>query len=81
MKTMRLIFSRYRLLTGILALAVSLCALMTAPPSVRASIDCEDMGCVDWSSNWCFSERFCCVDSDTGAYACKDVYHEYPYFE
>jgi hypothetical protein len=40
MKTIGLVFFRYRVLTSILALVISLAALATAPPSARASIDC-----------------------------------------
>ena len=81
MNTIRLMFSRYRLLGSVLALAISLGALMTAPQPVRAAIVCEEMGCIAWEIDWCFVTRACCVDEDSGAYACKDTYHSYPYFE
>lgn len=81
MKKIKLLLSRYRLLGSILVLAISLVALVTAPPPVRADIICEEMGCVNWSYDWCFETRRCCVDEDSGLYKCKDTYHSYPYYE
>jgi hypothetical protein len=65
MKTIKLISPRYRLLTGILALAVSLGALMTAPPPASAAVGCSE-GCVDWAYDFCYQSMLCCVDLDTG---------------
>ena len=75
MKKIHSVLSRYRLLTSVLALALALGALATAPAAAddmeALGWRCEPMGCVLWSYNVCYSERICCVNG-LGGYRCYD---------
>lgn len=67
--------ARYRLVGGVLALAVSVVALLTAPQSARADFwVCGDTGCVNWTE-WggCSQIMYCCVNTYSGDYACAKI--------
>ncbi len=78
---MKLIPSRYRLLTGVLALVVSMGALAAAPAPALASGWTCDEGCVDWSADcggYCVKTVLCCSNNDTGAYECTSFFNQCP---
>ncbi|MDQ1640535.1 MAG: hypothetical protein QOF62_3874 [Pyrinomonadaceae bacterium] len=62
------VFSRYRLLVNILALAAALSAFAYSAPTVVADPGwtCET-GCVNWDARFgCLQQQTCCVNENGG---------------
>ena len=60
MNKLKIMLSRYRLISGVLALAVLLAALAVTP--VEADVQCE-YGCIWWEQGWgCLECQQCCTD-------------------
>ena len=70
MKKIPKVLYRYRLLTSLLTLVLLLGALVVTPAEAETGVSCEN-GCIGWNVRYgCVQCQRCCVNSDTGEWAC-----------